>query len=128
MKTYFVDANIFLRFILEDNKKLAKKAKEYFQKAKEEKIKLIFTPEIIMEINYVLLKVYSVDKVKVVDYLSTLIKTPYLEIINRKILLNSLDVCQKYPVDFIDALLFSYAKENNSSVLSFDTDFQKLPS
>lgn len=128
MKTYFVDANIFLRFILEDNKKLAKKAKEYFQKAKEEKINLIFTPEIIMEINYVLLKVYSVDKIKVIDYLSTLIKTPYLEIINRKILLNCLDIYQKYSIDFIDALLFSYAKENKSEVLSFDSDFKKLPS
>lgn len=128
MKKYYVDANIFLRFILNDNERLAKKAKDYFQKAKEGNVKLIFASEILMEINYVLLKVYSVPKSKIIEYLSTIIKTPYLEIPDRKILLNSLDIYQKYSIDFIDALLFSYSIENNSEVLSFDADFKKLPS
>ena len=34
MKTYFADANIFLRFILKDDKKLAAKSRYYFTQAK----------------------------------------------------------------------------------------------
>lgn len=126
MITYFADANIFLRLALEDNIKLANKAARYFEQSKEGKIKLVFTSEIIIEIVYVLLKVYSVPKIEVIEKISTLIKTPYLEIPKRKTLLNSLEIYQKYSVDFVDALLFAYAKEDNSEVLSFDTDFQKL--
>lgn len=127
MKAYYADANIFLRFVLKDDKNLSKQAKEYFIQAKEGKIELIFATEIIMEIIYVLLKFYSLPKQKVIEHVSTLVKTPYLKIPNRKIILKSLDIFQKYNVDFVDALLFTYATENNSSVLSFDTDFKKLP-
>jgi len=128
MKTYFADANIFLRLALEDNKQFANKAAKYFTQSKEGKIKLIFTSEIIVEIIYVLLKVYSVPKIEIIEKISTLVKTPYLEIPKRKTLLNSLDIYQKYSVDFVDALLFNYAKENNSEVLSFDEDFNKITS
>lgn len=125
IKTYFADANIFLRFVLEDNLKLSQKAKGYFTDAREGKIKLVFTPEIIMEITYVLLKVYSIPKTKAAEYLSILIRTHYLEILNREILLNALEIYQKHSVDFVDALLYSCALESHAEVLSFDVSLDK---
>ena len=126
MKKYLADTNIFLRLFLNDNKKQAKIAENYLSQAKTGKIKIILLPEIVFEINYVLEKVYFLKKTEIIKFLSSLVKTPYLEVLNLNILLKTITLYEKEKIDLIDAYIFSFAEEENAKILSFDEDFKKL--
>ena len=126
MKSYFADANIFLRFILHDSEEQSLKATSYFTQAKKGKLKIVFLSEIIMEIEYVLRKVYGESREKISEYLSTLVKSPYILTPNRSILIAALELYKKTNFDFVDLVLFTSAHEQGAKVLSFDRDFIKL--
>ena len=62
MDVYFLDTNILLRFFIQDNQTQFNKAKSYFSQARQRKIKLVLIPQIIIEFEYVLRKVYEQPK------------------------------------------------------------------
>jgi len=126
MKKYYTDANIFLRFILKDNPTQSQKASNYFHKAQMRQIELIFLPEVIAEIEYVLRKQYKETREKVAEVLSALVKPAYITIFNRSAILEALNFYKKTGVDFADSILFATAREQNAQVISFDKDFKKL--
>jgi len=126
MKKYYVDTNVFLRYLLEDNQKYAKKAAKYFEQAEEEKITLVVSPQIIFEIEYILYKLYKVKRRKIGDILQDLISWSYLQMKNRSLLYDSLILYKKTKIDLVDIVLFLEAKKDKASVLSFAKDFKRL--
>ncbi len=128
MTTYFADANIFLRFILKDNELLAKKSRSYFTQAKDGKIIIIVLSEIILEIEYVLRKVYSIPRKEIASKLSDLINASYFKLNERSIYAQAMNIYKDITADLVDIFLLLKSKEGNGQVLSFDRDFQKLKS
>jgi predicted nucleic-acid-binding protein len=126
MKKYYVDSNFFLRFILKDNLNQWKVANDYFKEAKLEKVKLVFLTETIIEIEYVLRKVYKLSRKIISKYLLTLLSISYFEITDRELLKNALLYYVKKNIDFVDIIIFLKAKEENAEVLTFDKDFDNL--
>lgn len=126
MKKYFLDTNVILRFLLKDNEKHYNLARGYFEKAKRGEIELNLVPETLFEIDYVLRGVYSLTKDEVVDILLKLIKTPYLEISNRGVLITTVDTYQSTSVDLFDIYLYYHSLSKDAQVLSFDKDFEKI--
>ncbi|MEK7079323.1 MAG: PIN domain-containing protein [Patescibacteria group bacterium] len=126
MKKYFLDTNVILRFLLKDNEKYYNQARGYFEKAKRGEIELNLIPEVLFEIDYVLRGVYSLTKDEVVDILLKLIKTPYLAISNRGVLITTVDKYQSTHVDLFDVYLYYYSLSKGTEVLSFDKDFEKI--
>jgi len=126
MKSYFADTNFYLRFILKDNQNQAEESKKFLTRAKNGEIKIIFLPEVIFEMEFVLRSVYSLSKKEVVKYLLPLIKTDYLEIQDREIWLVAFKIFQEKSFPLFDIFLFLKAKRKEGEVLSFDKDFKKL--
>lgn len=126
MKKYFVDTNFFLRFVLKDNLSQWQIADNYFQEARFEKIKLVFLTEIILEIEYVIRKVYKLNRKIIFKYLSTLLAINSIEITDREVLREALLLYLEKNIDLIDGILFLKAKNQESTVLSFDHDFKKF--
>jgi len=126
MPVYYIDANYFLRFILKDNLNQWKIANGYFEKAKQEKIKLVFLTEVILEIEYVMRKVYKLNRKLIFKYISTLLIINSFEIADREVLKSSLLKYLDKNVDFVDAILFYKSKNRHAEVLSFDKDFDKI--
>ena len=126
MIKYIVDANIFLRFLLKDNKKYFNQARKYFTQAKECKITLILLPPVVFEIDYVLKGVYSLSRQESANILSSLVKSPDLEVKERKILIETIEKYKKVNVDLVDIYLFVVAKQQKAKILSFDKDFKKI--
>lgn len=126
MLVYYIDANYFLRFILKDNLTQWKIANNYFEKAKQEKIKLVFLTEVIMEIEYVMRKVYKFDRKLIFKYISTLLIINSFEIADREVLKMALLSYLDKNIDFVDAILYYKAKSKQAEVLSFDKDFDKI--
>lgn len=126
MKKYLLDTNVILRFLLQDNKKYYQIASGYFKKAQQKQIEVEIIPEVILELDYVLRGVYNLSKKEVTNILSKLIKTPYLKIENRELILTVIEEYEKKSVDLFDIYLFYLAKNKRSEVISFDQDFLKL--
>lgn len=126
MKIYFADTNIFLRFLLKDNPKFSKKARSYFTLAKKGRIRIIVLSVVILEIEYVLRKVYSLSRQEIAKKISSLVKSIYFEIEDRSLWLDVLAVYSKAKLDLVDIFLFEKAKANDAEVLSFDKDLIKL--
>lgn len=126
MKKYLVDANVILRFLLKDNQKLYQQAKKSLLRAKEGKACLVLLPQVIFEINYVLRKVYSLSRQESSEILSTLVKSPDLEIRERKTLIEAVEIYKRLRVDLFDIYLRLKAKEEKAEILSFDKDFKKI--
>lgn len=127
MLVYYVDANVFLRFLLKDNDALYHKAEQYFKDAQARKIELILTTEILLEINYVLKGVYAVSRQETGEKLKSIILTSYITVIDREILIKALDIYRKINVDLADIILYEKAVSKGVKVLSFDTtDMKKI--
>ncbi len=126
MKIYFADTNVFLRFLLEDNLKFTKKAGAYFTLAKKGQIKVVILSVIILEIEYVLRKVYSQSRQEITKQISSLIKSVYFEVEDRSLWLEVMELYSKVNIDMVDLLLFVKAKTNKAEVLTFDQKLAKL--
>lgn len=126
MQVYYIDTNYFLRFVLKDNLTQWKIADSYFEKAKQRKIKLVFITEVIMEIEYVMRKVYKFDRQLISKYISTLLVINSFEVVDREILKMALLVYLNKNIDLVDGILFYKAKSKQAEVLSFDKDFDKI--
>lgn len=126
MKKFFVDTNVILRFLLEDNINLFNKAKNCFERAKNKEIDLHIIPEIFFEIDYVLRGVYKLSKKETSDTILKILLIPYLEIIDRNILIQSVKKYQNINIDFFDIYLYLKAQDQKGEIISFDRDFNKL--
>lgn len=126
MKEYFVDTNIFLRFLLADQKKQYRLVKKLFQKAEEGKISLWTTDVVILEIVWTLKSFYKLKPKVIQHQVSSLIALENLKVKNKDLLLQALDYFATKNVDFSDAYNFLLAKNENKKILSFDSDFDKL--
>lgn len=126
MKKYLIDTNVILRFLIKDDERLFKKATFYFERAKNKKIIIEVIPEIIFELDYVLRGVYRLKKKEVVKIILKIVKTPFIAIENRELLIESLEKYQKISADLFDIYLFYLGKKEEKEILSFDNDFKKL--
>ncbi|PIY68906.1 hypothetical protein COY90_03385 [Candidatus Roizmanbacteria bacterium CG_4_10_14_0_8_um_filter_39_9] len=126
MKSYFIDTNVILRFLLRDNEGCYKKAVGYFGDAKAGNIQLHLIPEVIFEIDYVLRGVYSIPKQEIVEICLKLVKSPLLKINDRSVLIQALEMYKTMNIDLFDIYLHYFALNKKSTVLSFDRDFEKF--
>ncbi len=126
MKKHFLDTNVILRFLLKDNPDLFQKAKNYFQKAKQNKLALVVVPQVVFEVNYVLAGVYSFAKTKRVKVIKQIVSAAALRVERREILLKALDKYKECNIDLVDIYLWCLARQEKGEVVSFDEDFKKL--
>ena len=92
----FVDANILLRYILNDNKEQA----EFTEKIIEAREAYVL-PEIFAEVVYVLTKVYKKDRKEVASYLLKLLKILVVE--DPNLISKTLSIFAETHLDFVDA-------------------------
>lgn len=126
MATYFVDTNIFLRFLLKDNEKQHNLAEMLFRKAEEGKISLWTTDIVILEIIWTLKSLYDYPKKETHVAVTNLFGINNLKVNNKKLLIQALKNYTDYNVDFADAYNYQLAQTYKHKILSFDKDFDRL--
>lgn len=126
MKIYFLDTNSLLRYVLEDNPIQFRKIKKYFIKAKAGQITLVVIPEIIIEAEHVLQKFYKFAKPDILKATKILIESSALEVRDRTVMLQALNLYKNLSIDLVDTYLFALSKSQGAEVFSFDKDFCKL--
>ena len=115
-----VDANVILRFILNDHPEMSSRAKEILVDNET----LILT-QVVAEVIYVLDGVYASSRQKTASVLNKVFSLPKTLIENRSIVTLALDEYAKTKLDFVDTLLYAYHRITGLSVETFDKDLQR---
>lgn len=112
-----IDTNVILRFILNDNTEMAKRAAEVITSGAYTK------PEVIAEVIYVLKGVYSMPKDKIKSIIHGL--SGIIRIENSDCVVHAIDLFTSTSLDFVDCLLVAYHSLNGETVFTFDKKLNK---
>ena len=125
----FLDANILIRILVEDDKKLTQKAKDLFKKILKNKQKCLIEDSVIAEVLWVCTskKLYNQPKSEVAARLIALLSPENVQHTYKASLIFALDKYSRLNLDFVDCLAISYYETGVvSGVLSFDKGVEKL--
>lgn len=126
MKHYIGDANIVLRYILNDIPEQADEVEKYFLKAARGEIIVTIPVIVFVELVYVLYKQYLLGRTDIQTRLTMVAQMPHLDVDNRHIILEALSTWAKTTVSFIDCLLLSAANDTGKELLTFDRKLKRL--
>ncbi len=116
-----VDANIVLRYILNDHPELSERAAELLEQNEA------FLPtEVVCEVVYVLQKVYSVPRKQIQARLCALLDEHLIAAEKTEVLQQALAVYCTKNLDIVDALLWAYHNVDHYQVVTFDEKLSKL--
>lgn len=116
-----IDANVVIRYLLQDNEVLSKKATELIEQNHD----VYIVNEVVAEIIYVLLKVYELPKEKIVQSLQLLFAKNLLKHTQPILINTALTIYQHQNIDFVDCLLISYHQTFDFTIISFDKKLNK---
>ncbi len=109
----FTDANILIRYIINDDEIMAAKADEAVNSG------LLFVlPEVFAEVVYVLTKVYGIERSDVADSMIELLD--FVSTTATEIMKTAFQNYRETNLDFVDCILAAYAISENQQILSFD--------
>ena len=107
------DANILIRYIINDDEIMAAKADEAVNSG------LLFVlPEVFAEVVYVLTKVYGIERSDVADSMIELLD--FVSTTATEIMKTAFQNYRETNLDFVDCILAAYAISENQQILSFD--------
>ena len=124
-KTYLIDTNVVLRYLLDDHETFSPKAKRFMIKLSDNTISSEIPAVVIVECVYVMEKFYKIPKNEIVDKLCAILSFSGIANADKKNLIAALIEYGRTNVDIVDCIL---AAESSSTriVISFDKDFKKL--
>lgn len=129
MEGRLLDANIFLRHLMQDHSTHSPAARALFERIAAGEERCWTTPVVLAEVVWVLSgAVYSLGRAAIRDALSGLLAMPDIAIEDRGAVLSGLDLYADSSIDFIDAYHAALLLEQDSPELySFDRDFDRIP-
>lgn len=114
-----IDANVILRYLLNDNEEMASEA-EMLIKNHE----VWVTTEVIAEVIYVLKRVYKVEKREVCNCLLEFLEEVRVE--GREVLEKAIQTYAECNLDFVDCVLYAYHSVRQYEIKTFDKKLNKL--
>jgi predicted nucleic-acid-binding protein len=116
-----IDANAILRYIMSDDTDMAHKVDSLL---KTEVVTIRF--EVVAEVVYVLNKVYSMPRNEIATCIKIFLEQPSISIFEADILFFALETYGNSILDFVDCLLYGFAKLKKHTVFTFDKRLNAL--
>lgn len=117
---HLVDANIILRYLLDDHAELSPKAAEIL-----EQHTVMLPLEVACEVVYVLQKVYTIDRKEIQQQLSQLLDEEWVIMEKPAVFLEALKAYSTSTLDFVDTLLLAYHTVEAAEIFTFDNKLNK---
>ena len=129
MNKYFVDTNLFLRYITNDIPEQAVLLENLIKKSFNGELILITNSLVFAEIVWTLQSFYKYPKNKIDEVVSAIVASKAFEIEERDILLQALDDFHFLNIDFIDAYIGAWMKERKlENICTLNVkDFKRIP-
>ncbi len=120
------DANVILRFLLDDHPQLSPRATAVFERAAAGEIRLLIPAAILAECVYTLKSFYKLDRATLAAGLLDVLALPGVEALEGRVVGEALRVFGAKNVDFADAYLNALSLSLSYPVVTFDRDLSKL--
>lgn len=124
----FVDTNIFLRYLTQDEQRY-KACLALFQQAEQNQVNLLTSETVIAEVVFVLSspKHYRLSRPQIQIALSRLLLLPGLKVPNRNAHLRALALYAQQSLDFEDCLSIAHMEQMDvPQIYSYDQDFDRF--
>lgn len=121
MRSCFVDTNLFIRYLTNDDPAKADKVEKLLDDAVAGKLKLVTTEMVIAEIVWVLESGYSLKNSDIAPLVRGILATHGLEVINAALVARAVELYESVNIDFIDGYIAAVMEQRGITELySFD--------
>ena len=121
MTSCFVDTNLFIRYLTNDDPKKADRVEQLLSEAAVGKVRLVTAELVLAETVWVLESSYGLTSAEVAPLIRAILATPGLDVINAPLVARALEHYELRNVDFIDGYIAAVMeKQGISELYSFD--------
>lgn len=121
MKTCFMDTNLFIRYLVNDDPEKADRVEKLLEQATSGKIRLVTAGLVIAEVIWVLESAYGLKNAEITPMVKGILATPGIEVTNAELVGRSLDYYESLNIDFIDGYIAAVMdKMKITEIYSFD--------
>jgi len=124
VKKIFLDTNVLLRFLLEDNNQ-AQACIELLTQIESGVYKPYTSSPVLLEIIYVLSKLYQIPKSKIITDVNEILKTRNLTLIENTSLSKAIELFQQNNIKLMDCVI-ALQVPPKCFLCSYDQEFKKL--
>lgn len=126
MRTVIIDANAFLRYLLNDIPQQAEQVETLFEQAKKGKIRLVVPQIIIFEIAFALDKYYKFPKEVTISKLQSILSATFLQIQDVEIFIQGLLLYKRKSISLTDSFVLAKAENDRAEIFTFDERLKKI--
>jgi len=121
MSKFFVDTNVFIRYLTNDDPEKADRVERLLHQAIEGEVTLTTSVLVIAELVWTLESYYGLSRSEVAEKLTLILNTPNLEVPERQRILRGFSLYVEKNIDFIDAYNAFFAKDHGiTHLLTYD--------
>lgn len=121
MKSCFVDTNLFVRYLTDDDAEKADRVEALLGEASEGRVRLVTADLVLVELVWVLESSYDLKPVEIAPMIRSILATPGMEVINGALLAKALDHYEGNNIDIVDGYIAALMEKLNiTDVYSFD--------
>ncbi|MHB8762818.1 MAG: PIN domain-containing protein [Deferrisomatales bacterium] len=121
MKRVFVDTNLFLRYLTNDDPVKADRVERLLDQAAAGEVKLVTAELVMAETIWVLESSYGLKNTQVAPLVRGILATPGLEVVNGGLVARALDHYETLNIDFVDGYIAAVMeKQGIEDLYSFD--------
>lgn len=118
-KTYILDTNVLLRFLVGDNQSQQAQAIEWFRQAEKGKIKIVIVPLVIAEACFVLESFYKQNRSDIISSMEVFMSQRWLKVENRDVIKHTWTYYQNN-FHFVDSYLLAWQEISQGDILTYD--------
>jgi predicted nucleic-acid-binding protein len=121
MNKCFVDTNLFIRFLTNDDPILADRVEQLLDDAAAGSVQLVTTELVMAESVWVLESSYHLNHAQIAPLIRGILATPGMEIINGDLIGKALVMYELQNIDFVDAYIAALMeKQGIKDIYSYD--------
>ena len=121
MKTCFVDTNLFIRYLTNDDARKADRVEKLLTDAASGKVRLATADLVIAEIIWVLESAYGMSHKEITPLIRAILATPGLEVTGAALVSRSLELYDSQNVDFVDGYIAALMEKRGiADLYTFD--------
>jgi len=121
VKVRFVDANVFIRYLTNDDPAKAANVERLLDQAANDQVGLVTTEMVLAEIVWVLESYYGRTREQTAVLVKAVLATPELTVLNGQLVRDAVELYEDGRMDFIDAyILARMAEQGIDEIYSYD--------
>ncbi len=129
MNRFWLDSNLLIRYLTGEPAGQASQVEKFMEQAERGEVRLALDRLIVAEVIWALTSsIYHFSMSDIARDFVPFLSSDHLDVENRELLIDAIELSRDKNVDFIDSYLSLRALQGGDQVCTFDkTDFKKLP-